>query len=163
MEDWWSVHRTHTTAILAVRRSDVAALNDMARARRQVAGELGTEIRIGAKAFSVGDRVIFEKNQRVRTADLADTSRHPELVRLRNGTFGTVAALADTGNAVTREGDVASHIAEAQASTHSGVGILCEVRTALQPIPCNTAMRKACSRSGSAAPTPAWSWWLQVP
>ena len=44
----------------------------MVRARRQAAGELGTEIRIGAKAFSVGDRVIFEKNQRVRSADLAD-------------------------------------------------------------------------------------------
>ena len=41
VEDWWSVHRTHTTAILAVRRSDVAALNDMVRARRQIAGELG--------------------------------------------------------------------------------------------------------------------------
>jgi conjugative relaxase-like TrwC/TraI family protein len=104
VEDWWSVHRTHTTAILAVRRSDVAALNDMVRARRQAAGELGTEIRIGAKAFSVGDRVIFEKNQRVRSAD---TSHHPELVRLRNGTFATVVALTDpTGNGVSWEGDV---------------------------------------------------------
>ncbi|MGA2474028.1 MAG: MobF family relaxase [Acidimicrobiales bacterium] len=106
VEDWWSVHRTHTTAILAVRRSDVAALNDMVRARRQAAGELGAEIRIGAKAFSVGDRVIFEKNQRVRSADLTDNSRRPELVRLRNGTFATVVALTDTGNAVTREGDI---------------------------------------------------------
>ena len=104
VEDWWSVHRTHTTAILAVRRSDVAALNDMVRARRQIAGELGDEIRIGAKAFSVGDRVIFEKNQRVRSAD---TSHRPELVRLRNGTFGTVVALTGPAdNAVTREGDV---------------------------------------------------------
>ena len=106
VEDWWSVHRTHTTAILAVRRSDVAALNDMVRARRQAAGELGTEIRMGAKVFSVGDRVIFEKNQRAPSADLADISRRPELVRLRNGTFGTAVALSDTGNAVTREGDV---------------------------------------------------------
>ena len=56
----------------------------------------GAEIRIGAKAFSVGDRVIFEKNQRVRSADLVDSSRDPELVRLRNGTFGTVVALTDT-------------------------------------------------------------------
>ena len=106
VEDWWSVHRTHTTAILAVRRSDVAALNDMVRARRQVAGELGTEIRIGAKAFSVGDRVIFEKNQRVQSVDLANDRHRPELVRLRNGTFGTVVALTDTNDAVTREGDV---------------------------------------------------------
>ena len=93
VEDWWSVHRTHTTAILAVRRSDVAALNEMVRARRQAAGELGDEIRIGAKAFSVGDRIIFEKNQRVRSADLAVAAR--QLVRLRNGTFGTVVALTD--------------------------------------------------------------------
>ena len=100
VEDWWAVHHDHTTAILAVRRADVAALNDMVRARRQAGGELGTEIRIGAKAFSVGDRVIFEKNQRVRSADLADAGRRPELVRLRNGTFGTVVALTDAaGNA----------------------------------------------------------------
>jgi conjugative relaxase-like TrwC/TraI family protein len=106
VEDWWAVHHDHTTAILAVRRSDVAALNDLVRARRQVGGELGQEIRIGAKAFSVGDRVIFEKNQRVRSADLADAGRRPELVRLRNGTFATVVALTDTANAVTRKGDV---------------------------------------------------------
>ena len=107
VEDWWSVHRAHTTAILAVRRSDVAALNEMVRARRQAAGELGAEIRIGAKAFSVGDRVIFEKNQRVRSADAVNSYRDAELVRLRNGTFGTVVALTDTpGNAMSREGDV---------------------------------------------------------
>jgi conjugative relaxase-like TrwC/TraI family protein len=107
VEDWWSVHRTHTTAILAVRRADVAALNDMVRARRQAGGELGAEIRIGAKAFSVGDRVIFEKNQRVRSVDLANDSHRPELVRLRNGTFGTVVAVTCAADqAVTREGDV---------------------------------------------------------
>ena len=65
VEDWWAVHRDpatrdQTTAILAVRRTDVAALNEMVRARRQSAGELGEELRIGAKAFSVGDRVVFE-------------------------------------------------------------------------------------------------------
>jgi conjugative relaxase-like TrwC/TraI family protein len=114
VEDWWSVHRDQatrdqTTAILAIRRSDVAALNDMVRTRRQAAGELGEELRIGAKAFSVGDRVIFEKNQRVPAADLGRT---PERLRLRNGTFGTVVAIttraeqAPPDNALTREGDV---------------------------------------------------------
>jgi conjugative relaxase-like TrwC/TraI family protein len=124
VEDWWAVHRDHTTrdqttAILAVRRSDVTALNDMVRARRQAAGELGEEFRIGAKEFSVGDRVIFEKNQRVPGADLGPAS---ERLRLRNGTFGTVVAVlpsrekapterapaeqARTDNALTREGDV---------------------------------------------------------
>ena len=106
VEDWWNVHFAETTAILAVRRSDVAALNEMVRARRQAAGELGAEIRIAAKAFSVGDRVIFEKNQRVRSADPISNSRDPELVRLRNGTFGTVVALTNpAGSVVTREGD----------------------------------------------------------
>jgi hypothetical protein len=31
VEDWWAVHHDHTTAILAVRRVDVRALNDMVR------------------------------------------------------------------------------------------------------------------------------------
>lgn len=107
VDDWWTVHRDHTTAILAVRRVDVGALNDMVRARRQAAGELGQEVRIGTKSFSVGDRVIFEKNQRVLAADLADGDRRSELVRLRNGTFGTVVAVTGpTDNALTREGDV---------------------------------------------------------
>ena len=53
VEDWWAVHHDHTTAILAVRRADVGALNDMVRARRQAAGELGEETTFGARAFSV--------------------------------------------------------------------------------------------------------------
>jgi ATP-dependent exoDNAse (exonuclease V) alpha subunit len=101
VEDWWAVHRDRarpqTTAILAVRRADVAALNDMVRARRQAAGELGEELRIGAKAFSVGDRVIFEKNQRVPAADLGHSS---ERLRLRNGTFGTVVAVLPSRDVV---------------------------------------------------------------
>lgn len=106
VEDWWSVHRTHTTAILAVRRADVAALNEMARSRRQGAGELGPEIRIGTKAFSIGDRVIFEKNERVRGAEHADDAPRSELLRLRNGTFGTVVAFTDLPEkTLTREGD----------------------------------------------------------
>jgi conjugative relaxase-like TrwC/TraI family protein len=106
VDDWWGVHCTQTTAILAVRRSDVTALNDMVRSRRQTAGELGAEIRIGTKRFSVGDRVIFEKNQRVRSAKPADTGRHSELVMLRNGTFGTVVALTDADDALSWDGDV---------------------------------------------------------
>lgn len=121
VEDWWSVHRTHSTAILAVRRSDVAALNYMVRARREAAGELGAEIRIGAKGFGVGDRVIFEKNQRVRSADLTGHSGQGELVRLRNGTFGTVVALADTDNALSWEGDVRGAQGDVPASLENDV------------------------------------------
>jgi conjugative relaxase-like TrwC/TraI family protein len=130
VEDWWAVHRDpgtqdQTTAILAVRRSDVLALNDMVRARRQAAGELGDEIRIGAKAFSVGDRVIFEKNQRVPAADLGHSS---ELLRLRNGTFGTVVAVlpsrdvAPTDNALTREGDVPRTQGDVSGDVAAGLG-----------------------------------------
>jgi conjugative relaxase-like TrwC/TraI family protein len=129
VEDWWAVHRDpgtqdQTTAILAVRRSDVTALNDMVRARRQAAGELGEEATFGAKAFSVGDRVIFEKNQRVPAADFGRTS---ERLRLRNGTFGTVVAVlpsrdvAPTDNALTREGDVPRTQGDGAADVAAGI------------------------------------------
>jgi conjugative relaxase-like TrwC/TraI family protein len=113
VDDWWAVHqdpatRHQTTAILAVRRSDVAALNEMVRSRRQSAGELGEELRIGTKAFSVGDRVVFERNQRVEVADRTDSDRRAAQVRLRNGTFATVVEVVrPTDSALTREGDVA--------------------------------------------------------
>ena len=107
VEDWWAVHHNHTTAILAVRRADVSALNDMVRARRQAGGELGEEIRIGDKAFSVGDRVIFEKNQRVAEVGQPNRTGRPSSVHIRNGTFGTIVGVIDpVGNLVTREGDV---------------------------------------------------------
>jgi len=107
VKDWWAVHHNHTTAILAVRRADVAALNDMVRARRQAGGELGEEIRISDKAFSVGDRVIFEKNQRVAVVGQPDRAGRPSSVHIRNGTFGTVVGVIDpAGNPVTREGDI---------------------------------------------------------
>ena len=107
VEDWWAVHRDHTTAILAVRRVDVSALNDMVRARRQAGGELGEEATFGAKAFSVGDRVIFEKNQRVADAAQSGRAGRPSRLQIRNGTFGTVVGIIDPAtNPVTREGDV---------------------------------------------------------
>ena len=101
VEDWWAVHRDHTTAILAVRRADVVALNEMVRARRHVAGELGGEMRFGTKALRVGDRVLFEKNQRV--AEAATGRALPVRLQVRNGTFGTVVGGVDpVGNAPTR-------------------------------------------------------------
>ena len=107
VEDWWAVHHDHSTAILAVRRADVTALNDMVRARRQAGGELGEEIRIGDKAFSVGDRVIFQKNQRVAEVGQPNQTGRRSSVHIRNGTFGTVVGVIDpVGNPVTREGDV---------------------------------------------------------
>ncbi|MGD0255919.1 MAG: MobF family relaxase, partial [Acidimicrobiales bacterium] len=115
IEDWWGVHRDHTTAILAVRRVDVSALNDMVRARRRAAGELGEEIRLDGKAFSIGDRVVFEKNQRVGEAGKANRAGRPSMVQVRNGTFGTVVGVVDpVGNLVTREGDVQGDVPRTQ-------------------------------------------------
>ena len=109
VEDWWAVHNDHTTAILAVRRVDVRALNEMVREHRKASGELGEDIRIGDKTFSVGDRVIFEQNQRVREPG---SEAGAATVRIRNGTFATVVGVTDPAHpgeqsAVTREGDVA--------------------------------------------------------
>ena len=109
VEDWWAVHNDHTTAILAVRRVDVRALNEMVREHRKASGELGEDIRIGEKTFSVGDRVIFEQNQRVREPG---SEAGAATVRIRNGTFATVVGVTDPPHpgeqrAVTREGDVA--------------------------------------------------------
>ena len=109
VEDWWTVHSEHTTAILAVRRVDVRALNEMVRGHRKASGELGEDIRIGDKTFSVGDRVIFEQNQRVREPG---SEAGAATVRIRNGTFATVVGVTDPSHsgeqsAVTREGDVA--------------------------------------------------------
>jgi hypothetical protein len=107
IDRWWSVHAKATTAILAVTRSDVAALNDLARERRRQAGELGEEILLASgKAFAVGDRILFEKNARVRLAH-PDQGADRSTVAIRNGTFATVVAVPGdgAGSPSTREGD----------------------------------------------------------
>ena len=109
VEDWWAVHNDHTTAILAVRRVDVRVLNEMVRDHRKANGELGEEITVGEKTISVGDRVIFEQNQRVREPG---SEARLATVRIRNGTFATVVGVTDPPHsgeprAATREGDVA--------------------------------------------------------
>jgi len=113
IEAWCDVHG-QSSAILAVARSDVAALNDLARERRSAAGELGAELRLASgKAFSVGDRVLFEKNERVPAVTGAVGAEESTL-QIRNGTFGTVVALAPrVSEPLTREGDV-SPVARAQ-------------------------------------------------
>jgi conjugative relaxase-like TrwC/TraI family protein len=106
IDKWWSVHGEATTAILAVTRADVAALNDLARQRRREAGELGAEIRLASgKEFAVGDRVMFERNARARLAqpDLGDRA---STVAVRNGTFATVVSVPGQNGPPTREGDV---------------------------------------------------------
>ena len=103
IEAWWDVHE-QSTAILAVRRADVAALNDLARERRVAGGELGQELRLASgKAFAVGDRVLFEKNERMAAVDGAGHRREPTL-QVRNGTFGTVVAVASPAHRAPHQG-----------------------------------------------------------
>jgi ATP-dependent exoDNAse (exonuclease V) alpha subunit len=106
IEAWWDVHE-QSTAILAVRRADVLVLNDLARERRAAAGELGQELRLASgKAFSVGDRVLFEKNERMAAVDDAEHRREATL-QVRNGTFGTVVDVSSPApEFLTREGDL---------------------------------------------------------
>ena len=108
IDRWWSVHATATTAIMAVTRADVAALNEMARQRRREAGELGEELRLASgKEFAVGDRIAFEKNARARLAS-PDPGGRASTVAIRNGTFATVVAVPGdrADSPPTREGDV---------------------------------------------------------
>jgi len=105
---WWSVHAEATTAIMAVTRADVAALNQLARQRRLEAGELGEEIRLASgKEFAVGDRIAFEKNARAPLAAPNQGGR-ASTVAIRNGTFATVVAVPGppVDNLPTREGDI---------------------------------------------------------
>jgi hypothetical protein len=71
------------------------------------AGELGEELRLASgKAFSVGDRVLFEKNERVAAVDDARHRREATL-QVRNGTFGTVVDVTSPApESLTREGDL---------------------------------------------------------
>ncbi|TML36534.1 MAG: conjugative relaxase, partial [Actinobacteria bacterium] len=76
--DWWQA--AGDAAMIALRRADVADLNARARALMQSHGRLGTdELRIGERAFAVGDHVVALKN--ARPLDVV------------NGTRGVVTAI----------------------------------------------------------------------
>ncbi|OYY04595.1 MAG: Ti-type conjugative transfer relaxase TraA [Acidocella sp. 35-58-6] len=71
--------------VLAHRRADVAALNDAIRDARQARGELTGELVYqtseGARAFALGDRVLFRENNRE--------------LGVKNGMLGTVAQASE--------------------------------------------------------------------
>jgi len=87
--------------ILASTREDVAALNGLARERLRAAGALGTEHQVGtergARAFAAGDRVMFLRNERGLGADEKGRGG----VAVKNGTLGTVLAVAAGGERLT--------------------------------------------------------------
>ena len=66
IDDWWTATEAGEQALLlAHRRSDVAELNRLARARCRAAGTLGAEERLAVdRAFAVGDRILCTHNDR---------------------------------------------------------------------------------------------------
>jgi len=77
VDDWWEAARRHDAGdaiMIAHRRSDVAELNTLARARMHRDGRLGEEeLTTPTRAFAVGDRVIARRND--RRADLVNGTR----------------------------------------------------------------------------------------
>jgi Ti-type conjugative transfer relaxase TraA len=64
--DWWqAAERGEDAAIIALRRSDAADLNDRARRRMREAGRLrGEDVQLGDRSYAEGDRVVLGKNDR---------------------------------------------------------------------------------------------------
>jgi len=92
VEDWYVASRRDgmdQTLMLAGRRHDVEALNQLARAARVAAGELDdtAALEVGDRLFTVGDRVMALRNTHVARADEAGN------VPLRNGNRGTVTEI----------------------------------------------------------------------
>lgn len=76
VSDWWNATQSPgvDAVMIAHRRADVAELNDRARTLARTAGQLGTdEIIAGDRAFSTGDRIVCERND--RKADLVNGAR----------------------------------------------------------------------------------------
>ena len=93
VEDWWAVHHDHTTAILAVRRADVTALNDMVRARCQAGGSSarrsGSATRPSASATGSSSR---------RTSVSQKSPRPTEPGRPRRSPSGTARSAPSSGS-----------------------------------------------------------------
>jgi Ti-type conjugative transfer relaxase TraA len=94
---WDAARRENPNAsqiMLAHTRADVAELNDLARARRRDAGELGADHVLkterGERAFAAGDRLMFLRNERS--------------LGVKNGSLGTVEAILGTSLTVRLDG-----------------------------------------------------------
>jgi conjugative relaxase-like TrwC/TraI family protein len=77
VDDWWHAYQRGEHALMvALRRSDVADLNERARDRLREAGALGVEqVEPGERSFAVGDRVIAGRNDRIVGVTNGDTGR----------------------------------------------------------------------------------------
>jgi conjugative relaxase-like TrwC/TraI family protein len=90
--DWWEgaqAEGMENVAMIALRRSEVRELNDLARVEMRAAGRLGDrELRIGDRAFAVGDRVVTRTNA-------------PRL-GVVNGSRGTIVSVHDDHSLAVR-------------------------------------------------------------
>jgi conjugative relaxase-like TrwC/TraI family protein len=93
--DWWRSAAQDDlagTVMIAYRRSDVAALNTLARLRMRAAGRLGdAEVATVNGPIAIGDRVILLRND--------------SALGVRNGERGTVTAINGAGSLVLRLDD----------------------------------------------------------
>ena len=87
--DWWNARRDGRDPIMiALRRNDVAELNQRARARMAAAGQLGNEVlMVHGQPFAVGDQVV--------------TLRNHTGLGITNGTQGTVTILDHVASSLT--------------------------------------------------------------
>lgn len=93
--DWWRSQRESpdaTSVMLALRRSDVADLNERAREYMRASGRLGdVELDAGGSTFAVGDRVVAQRNDR--------------RLGITNGTLATVSAVDVDDRSLTARTD----------------------------------------------------------
>ena len=85
MADWDKTGGTSTRLALAHRRADVKSLNVLIRTARKQRGDLENEIVFetthGKRAFAVGDRILFTRNDRT--------------LGVKNGTLGVIEKVSD--------------------------------------------------------------------
>ncbi len=94
LADWWAAARDDLpgSVMIALRRSDVADLNALARALMEAEGRLGAErLRLGAGEFASGDRIVCLLNSDERG--------------VRNGTRGSVEAVDPARRTLTLQTD----------------------------------------------------------
>jgi conjugative relaxase-like TrwC/TraI family protein len=90
LADWWEHARDDPlgNVMLALRRRDVAELNQLARALMETDGRLGTQrLTVADREFAVGDRVVCLRNS--------------DCLGVRNGTCGTVERVDPAGRTLT--------------------------------------------------------------
>jgi Ti-type conjugative transfer relaxase TraA len=91
-------HPEESRIILAYTRADVGELNALARERMREAGVLRGADRVveterGERAFAAGDRILFLRNERGLGGEIGSRGG----VAVKNGTLGTVLAVAEGG------------------------------------------------------------------